>query len=94
MKTRKVFGRLTIELGGKPTKVEMRRDGLHFRAKYARTVQILRFAQLADLLEKEAGQYLLFPSLQPASKPASGGPESGPGAIGDSKQGQDSGGSA
>jgi hypothetical protein len=41
--TRKVHGRLTMTIGGKQVRVEMRRDGIWFREKHSRKPTRLTF---------------------------------------------------
>jgi hypothetical protein len=50
MKTRrrKVYGRLTMTLGGQVVKIEMRRDGIWFRAKHSRRPTRLTFREAFD----------------------------------------------
>ena len=58
MKTRrrKVHGRLVITIAGQPVKVEMRRDGIWFRAKHSRRPTRLTFHEAFSVAQ---GQKLL-----------------------------------
>ena len=55
-RVRKVHGRLVVTLGGQVVRVEMRRDGIWFRPRYARRPARLTFHEAFDSAQ---GQRLL-----------------------------------
>lgn len=48
IRKRKVHGRLVMVMGGKVVKIEMRRDGIWFRAKHSRRPTRLTFHEAFD----------------------------------------------